>query len=85
MSKQPDRLMFMLMRRQIEAPSKSVQIAYKRPEKALSAAPTTSLRSVILDWLEAEVMSLHQVGQDEANTAMLLLRDAVGLARAAQG
>ena len=83
MAKHSDQLMFMLTLRQIQAPSKVVHDAYKRLENALSAAPMKSARTVILDWLEAELMSLHEAGSDEHNTATVLLKDAVEFVKVA--
>ena len=83
MAKHSDQLMFMLTLRQIQAPSKIAQDAYERLEHALSAAPMKSARTVILDWLEAELMSLHEAGSDEYSTATALLKDAVEFIKAA--
>ena len=83
MAKHPDRLMFMLTLKQIQAPSRNAQDAYERLEHALFAAPLRSPRTIILDWLEAELMSLHEAGSDEHNTAMVLLKDAVEFVKVA--
>ncbi len=85
MAKQHDPLMFLLALRHIEATSRTVRAAYERLESALSSAPPKGQRTVILDWIEAELMSLHLSGNSDNTTADLLLRSAVEFAKAARG
>jgi hypothetical protein len=77
-----EKLSYFLMLRQMEAESDLVRAAYQRLADAASGAAGWDLRTVILDWLEAELRLLQMHREDTKATASELLRAAVTLANA---
>jgi hypothetical protein len=77
-----EKLSYFLMLRQMEAESDLVRSAYQRLADAASGAAGWDLRTVILDWLEAELRLLQARQEDTKATASELLRAAVTLANA---
>lgn len=85
MTKPPERLMYMLALRQMETGSDLAREAYGRLELAVANATKIHPRTVILDWLEAELARLPELGEDKEGLASLLLRDAVAFGNAVRG
>ncbi|WP_156362736.1 hypothetical protein [Rubellimicrobium mesophilum] len=77
-----EKLLYFLMLRQIEAESDLVRAAYERLSDAASGAEGWDLRTVILDWLEAELRHLRTEASDTKAVAAELLRASVALANA---
>ncbi|TNC69867.1 hypothetical protein [Rubellimicrobium roseum] len=85
MTKPPERLMYMLALRQMEARSDVAREAYGRLEASVAAATKVHPRTVILDWLEAELARLPEAGEEREGWASLLLREAVAFGNAVRG
>ena len=81
-SPQLEKLSYFLMLRQFEAQSEVLQSAYQRLADAASDAAGWDLRTVILDWLEAELRLLQGAGEDTGATASELMKAAVTLSNA---
>lgn len=77
-----EKLRYFLMLRQIEAKSDLLRAAYQRLADAASGATGWDLRTVILDWLEAELRILGAEREDTNAEASELLRAAVTLGNA---
>ncbi|TNC48458.1 hypothetical protein FHG66_13985 [Rubellimicrobium rubrum] len=72
MTAQRDRLLYMLMLRQLETSSRELRAACSRLEESLEAASDRAPQTVILDWLQSELMALHHAGDDTDVGAQLL-------------
>lgn len=68
--------------RQMEAPCQVLQGAYGRLVEAASGAGGLSMRTVILDWLEAELASARALDTETGRRCTQLMRAAVALAHA---
>lgn len=77
-----EKLSYFLMLRQIEADSELLRAAYERLSDAATAAAGWDLRTVVLDWLEAELRVLRNGPEDTKPVASELLRAAVALGNA---
>ena len=71
--------MYLLMLRQIEEQSRLARAALARLEESVAVATKTDPHTLILDWLQEELMGLHKNGSDPEDTGARLLRQAVGL------
>ncbi len=74
--------MYVLSLRQLEGPPDLLGAAYDRLAAAASAAVGQNLRTVILDWLEAELKILQQAGEAAGTSGTQLMRAAVSLSNA---
>jgi hypothetical protein len=74
----------MLMLRQLQATSDQLRTACARLEASIEATPNLAPQTVILDWLQAELVMLHQTG-DEEDTGSQLLKEALALSNALKG
>ena len=77
-----EKLWYFAMLRQMEAESDTVRDAYKRLAATTLDASCQDTRTVILDWLEAELRILRKRGQDQGANASQLMKAAVNLANA---
>ena len=77
-----EKLSYFLMLRQLEAESDLLRSAYERLAEAAAAAAGWDLRTVVLDWLEAELRNLRSSQEDTKPVASELLRAAVALGNA---
>ena len=81
-SSQREKLLYFVLLRQMEAPSASVRDAYQRLADAASHAAGWDLRTVILDWLEAELRSPRTSEDDAGLHGVHLMKAAVALSNA---
>ena len=77
-----EKLWYFAMLRQMEAESDTVRDAYKRLAATTLDASCGDTRTVVLDWLEAELRILRKKGQDQGANASQLMKAAVNLANA---
>ena len=77
-----EKLWYFAMLRQMEAQSEATRDAYKRLAAITLDASGWDARTVILDWLEAELRILRKKGQDQGADASQLMKAAVNLANA---
>ena len=77
-----EKLSYFLMLRQMEADSDLVRAAYQRLADAAVEAEGWDLRTLILDWLEAELRTLRSEPEDTKAVSSELLRAAVALGNA---
>ena len=81
-SSQREKLLYFVMLRQVETTCPVVQAAYQRLADAASAAAGWDLRTVILDWLEAELRSARKPGDTAGSSGPELMKAAVALSNA---
>ena len=79
---QQEKLWYFAMLRQMEADAEVLREAYKRLAATTLDASSWNTRTIILDWLEAELRTLRKKGQDRSTEASQLMRAAVNLANA---
>ena len=79
---QQEKLWYFAMLRQMDAPSDATRDAYKRLSAVTLDASGWDTRTVILDWLEAELRTLRKKGQGQGADASQLMKAAVNLANA---
>jgi hypothetical protein len=79
---QREKLLYFVLLRQVETPSKDLRDAYQRLANTASEAVGWDLRTVILDWLEAEMKALRERGEDVGGQGIQLMKAAVALSNA---
>jgi hypothetical protein len=79
---QQEKLWYFAMLRQMDAPTDTTRDAFKRLSAVTLDASGWDARTVILDWLEAELRTLRKKGQGESADASQLMKAAVNLANA---
>ena len=72
MTSQRNRLLYMLMLRQLETSSQELRAACSRLEESIEAASDQAPQTLILDWLQTELMALHHAGEETDIGAQLL-------------
>jgi len=77
-----DKLQYFLMLRQFETQSGVIRAAYQRLADQASDSAGWNIRTVILDWLEAELRDLRKLPGDTKTVASELMRAAVALSNA---
>jgi DNA-binding SARP family transcriptional activator len=77
-----EKLWYFTTLRQMNAPSDALRDAYKRLAATSLDASGWDPQTVILDWLEAEIRTLHKKGQGQSAEASQLMAAAVTLANA---
>lgn len=77
-----EKLQYFLMLRQFETQSDLMRAAYQRLSDAASDAAGWNVRTVILDWLEAELRTLRNSPEDTKAVASELMKAAVSLSNA---
>ena len=77
-----EKLWYFATLRQMEAKSEAVRDAYGRLASITLDAAGWDTQTVILDWLEGELVALRKRGQDRGPEASELMRAAVSLASA---
>ena len=75
---QREKLLYFLTLRQMETSCDALSSAYERLAAAIGAASGWDLRTVILDWLEAELKSLTHTGEG-ATSGTQLMKAAVAM------
>ncbi len=83
--KQPtelEKLLSFVLLRQVETPSPNLRGAYQRLADTALGSAGWNLRTVILDWLEAEMRSLRERGDDVGGQGIQLMKAAVALSNA---
>ena len=74
-----EKLWYFVMLRQMEAESETIRDAYKRLAATTLDACGWDTRTVILDWLEAELRALSKKGQSRGAESSQLMKAAVNL------
>jgi hypothetical protein len=77
-----EKLLYFVLLRQVESPSPEMRDAYQRLADTASEATGWDLRTVILDWLETEMRSLRERGEDVGGQGIQLMKAAVALSNA---
>ena len=77
-----DKLHYFLMLRQFETQSEAMRTAFQRLSDAASTSDGWSVRTVILDWLEAELRVLRSSPEDTKALASEMMKAAVSLSNA---
>jgi Arc/MetJ-type ribon-helix-helix transcriptional regulator len=77
-----EKLQYFLMLRQFETQSEVIRAAYQRLADTASASTGWNVRTVILDWLEAELRVLRRSPEDTKPVASELMKAAVSLSNA---
>ena len=81
-STEREKLLYFVMLRQLETSSELVRAAYGRLADATSAATGWDPRTVMLDWLEAELKALRQIGEAAGDSGSQLMRATVAFSNA---
>ena len=68
--------------RQMETPCQALRDAYQRLIEAASGAKAADMRTVILDWLEAELGLTRAAGAEAGRRGAQLMKGAVALSKA---
>jgi len=76
---QREKLLYFLTLRQMETSCEALRSAYERLGGAISAASGWDLRTVILDWLEAELRGLSHSEEGASSSGPQLMKAAVAM------
>jgi len=77
-----EKLQYFLMLRQFETRSDVIRAAYQRLADGASDSAGWNVRTVILDWLEAELRELRKMPDDTTAVSSELMKAAVSLSNA---
>ncbi len=77
-----EKLLYLIVLRQFETPCQAMRDAYERLASAASVSTGWDVRTVILDWLEAEMRSLSKLDNVDDTLGPRLMTAAVSLAKA---
>ena len=81
-STEREKLLYFVMLRQMEAPSQAIRDAYQRLADAASVAGGWDSRTVMLDWLEAELRLIRASGDEAGDRGPQLMKATVALSNA---
>ena len=81
-STQREKLLYFVMLRQMEASGEAQRQAYQRLADAASVSSGWDPRTVILDWLEAELRLIRQLGDEAGERGPQLMKATVALSNA---
>lgn len=76
-SAEREKLLYFVMLRQLETSSEILRAAYGRLADATAAATGWNPRTVMLDWLEAELKVLQQMGDAAGDSGSQLMKATV--------
>lgn len=77
-----EKLLYVIMLRQFETPCQTMRDAYERLANSASVSGGWDLRTVIMDWLEAEIRCLGEPDRNDDTLGPRLMTAAVSLAKA---
>lgn len=77
-----EKLWYFVMLRQMETEAETTRAAYQRLATAALDGTSRTAQTVILDWLEDELLLLHETGRAPGPAASQLVAAAVSLANA---
>lgn len=81
-STQREKVVYFAMLRQMETPCQAMRDAFQRLADAASVSTSWNAKTLILDWLEAELKTLRQTGQDDAGRGRQFMKAALAISNA---